>query len=78
MRAGWWYIYGCTHHSLTPRKNGKITGYLGTKPSTLSACLVLRMSGLLRVFPMGWEPAAVVAVDVVARAVVAQVNYAAK
>lgn len=49
-------------------------GYLGQKPSTLSACLVLRMTGLLRVFPMGSEPAAVVPVDVVARAVVAQVS----
>lgn len=37
-------------HSSTPHLH---SGYLGQKPSTLSACLVLRMSGLLRVFPMG-------------------------
>ncbi len=59
-------IVGPAWHAPTP-------GYLGTKPSTLSASLVLRMTGLLRVFPMGPEPAAVVPVDVVARAVVAQV-----
>ncbi len=47
-------------------------GYFGEKPTTLTACLVLRIKGLLRVFPMGQESAALVPVDLVAQAIVAQ------